>query len=750
MKSGVTTANPRVPRPVKRELRRAALLKRMQGAGVQVCVLMAPSGFGKTTLLAQYARQFRGLVAWVALDEDVYGVQDIGRAVVEAVQALEPSFQAAQWMAANAEGYGAMRQAGGLAADINLLPGSVCLVLDQGHLLNESTYAWLQRLIARLDSRVQVLLACYALPGAEVFHLGQLESSLVLTEEDLAFDPDERKAFLNRKGAKPVEALHGYPIALAMQSFGSFDLGVGHVFGAKFKILESSFQRALLELACFSTWDRSLIDDARFAVNNALLESVISKGFPLRRTNGEFVPHKLFLEFLQGVVQGLPSEERNVTYIKTGELLLARGSLFEALKCYHLTMDAETTHTLLEQFVTNCFGAANYYSAAQAFTFFKVEELPPRLQVRYAQTLLETGRSREGVWWLETLQAQYRDDPFAVFAYSLVQQRLARYGEALEALSYLDSERYNDGLKCRILLSKAETLLALGRWCEAEELLQGTLTLSRSVGHIHGAWNTEMLAAASAHEGHFPLSARLFQEAFDVYRSLHVHARVVLCFLRFIENVRFEGIDALNYLERILSVYEEPDVIRAQILHLLELCKPDPVRRAELRNLEEKLCIRFEVIAPVHITDAAPFAPIFEIFERVFPRRSRLIVVEGHQLEVLVDGQRFTPGLKKSFELLLYLAFSAGATQKQILSDVFSTKTATASSNFKIALSRLRADAKRFGLPGDFVLYEAGVYQLSQAVEITQSACTTPSETLRFVQTTFDSDWINERYLAQI
>jgi tetratricopeptide (TPR) repeat protein len=752
MKSGVTAANPRVPRPVKRELRRAALLNQMRGVGVQVCVLMAPSGFGKTTLLAQYARQFRGVVAWVALDEDVYGVQDIGRAVVEAVQAVVPDFSATHWTAANAEGYGAMRQAGGLAADINALSGAVCLVLDQGHLLNESTYAWLQRLIARLDSRIQVLLACYALPGAEVFHLGQLESSLILTEEDLAFAPDERKAFLNRKGVKPVEASHGYPIALAMQSFGSFDLRVTHVFGTKFKSLHSDAQRALLELACFPTWDRALIEDARFAVDETLLESLISKGFPLRRINGGVVPHKLFLEFLQGVVQGLPEAERNSTYVKTGEVLLARGSLFEALKCYQLAMDEETTHALLEQFVMQRFGEADYHSVMQAFALFSVENLPLRFQVCHAQALLETGRASEGVQRHRALYKSHRDDPLVAFAYSLVQQRLACYEEALESLSHLDSDRFDDSLKCRIILSRGESLLALGRWLEAENLLEEALSLSKSVGYVHGAWNAEMLAVARARTGHLQESASFFLEALEVYRSFHVYPRTVNWFLRIFENIQFKSEmgNLSDYLERMLEAYEEPDILRAQILHLLELHQPDPTRRAELKSLEEKLCIRFEMIVPAHITDAAPFAPIFEIFERVFPKRSRLMIVEGHQLEVFVDDQRFAPSLKKSFELMLYLAFFSGATQKQILSDVFSTKTATASSNFKIALSRLRSDARQFGLPGDFVLYEAGTYRISQTVEITRAACTNPNETLRFVQATFDSDWINERYLAQI
>ncbi len=735
---------------MKRELRRVALLKRMRGVGVQVCVLMAPSGFGKTTLLAQYARQFRGSVAWVALDEDVYGVQDIGRAVLEAVQAVVPDFDATQWTAANAEGYGAMRQAGGLAADINALSGATCLVLDQAHLLNEATYAWLQRLIARLDSRIQVLLACYALPGAEVFHLGQLEAALILTEEDLAFAPDERKAFLNRKGVKPVEASHGYPIVLAMQSFGSVDLEVTHVFGVKFKALHSEAQRALLELACFPIWDRALIEDARFAAHETLLESLIFKGFPLRRVNGGFMPHKLFVEFLQGLVQELPALERNSTYVRTGEVLLARGSLFEALKCYQLAMDVETTHALLEQFVMQRFGEADYHSVMRAFALFSVEDLPLRFQVRHAQALLETGRASEGVQRHQTLYKCHRDDPLVAFAYSLVQQRLSRYEEALESLSHLDADRFDDSLKCRIILSRGESLLALGRWLKAKDLLKKALGLSKSVGYVHGAWNTEMLAVAYARIGHLQASASFFLEALEVYRSFHIYPRVVMCFIRFFEAVGFKTENGSKYLERMLETYEEPDVLRAQILQLLELQESDSARRAELQSLKEKLCIRFEPIVAVQVVDGSLFAPIFKVFEQIFPPRSKLVIVEGHQLEVFLDGQRFTPGLKKSFELLLYLAFSAGATQKQILSDVFSTKTATASSNFKIALSRLRADAKRVGLPGDFVLYEAGVYRLSQTVEIIRAACTNPNETLRFVQATFASDWINEYYLAKL
>jgi LuxR family transcriptional regulator, maltose regulon positive regulatory protein len=54
-----------IPKPLRFELARPRLLARLEGA--KLVALVAPSGFGKTTLLAQHARTLGARAVWLEL-----------------------------------------------------------------------------------------------------------------------------------------------------------------------------------------------------------------------------------------------------------------------------------------------------------------------------------------------------------------------------------------------------------------------------------------------------------------------------------------------------------------------------------------------------------------------------------------------------------------------------------------------------------------------------------------------------------
>ena len=58
-----------VPRPAGPRVQRAALLRRLESAAEPLVLLVAPSGFGKTSLLAEWATTTGAQVAWLSCDE---------------------------------------------------------------------------------------------------------------------------------------------------------------------------------------------------------------------------------------------------------------------------------------------------------------------------------------------------------------------------------------------------------------------------------------------------------------------------------------------------------------------------------------------------------------------------------------------------------------------------------------------------------------------------------------------------------
>src|SRR5436190_8513487 len=71
---------------------RPRLLRRLDEAAGLSCLVAAPAGFGKTTLMAQWARQAEsGRVAWLSIDETEAEPSFFWAAVAAALRAVDPN-----------------------------------------------------------------------------------------------------------------------------------------------------------------------------------------------------------------------------------------------------------------------------------------------------------------------------------------------------------------------------------------------------------------------------------------------------------------------------------------------------------------------------------------------------------------------------------------------------------------------------------------------------------------------------------
>src|SRR4249919_1441339 len=58
-----------VPRPTGPRVQRAVLLRRLESASEPLILVVAPSGFGKTSLLAEWATTTDAQVCWLSCEE---------------------------------------------------------------------------------------------------------------------------------------------------------------------------------------------------------------------------------------------------------------------------------------------------------------------------------------------------------------------------------------------------------------------------------------------------------------------------------------------------------------------------------------------------------------------------------------------------------------------------------------------------------------------------------------------------------
>jgi LuxR family transcriptional regulator, maltose regulon positive regulatory protein len=182
-------------------LQRAGIQSLLQG-GLQgkLCLVEAPPGFGKTTLLAQWrATAGRGRVAWVSLDEGDNDPTRFWVYVVEALRIVEPGVGASALAALGRPSAGLYRAV--LPALLNELSAArlpLFLVLDDYHLItNPTCHQTLGFLLDHLPVGVHLVLATRADPPLALARMRARGELAELRVADLVFTDQEASELLN-------------------------------------------------------------------------------------------------------------------------------------------------------------------------------------------------------------------------------------------------------------------------------------------------------------------------------------------------------------------------------------------------------------------------------------------------------------------------------------------------------------------------------------------------------------------------
>ena len=188
-----------IPRPRPGFLARPRLTQRLaEGMTRELVLVCTPAGFGKTTLLADWARGGQRPVAWLSLDE---ADNDPVRFWRHAAAALDGALPGVAGRVTGLLGDLQSASFQGVAATlINELAGGadeVVLVLDDYHLIQaQSVHKSLGFLLEHLPASLRLVLASRAdppLPLARLRARGQLAE---LRERDLRFTPEEAAELL--------------------------------------------------------------------------------------------------------------------------------------------------------------------------------------------------------------------------------------------------------------------------------------------------------------------------------------------------------------------------------------------------------------------------------------------------------------------------------------------------------------------------------------------------------------------------
>jgi len=368
-------------RPVLRPgtVRRSLLIERLaHGDPRPIVSVVAPPGYGKTTLLSQWAERNGQAFAWVLVDEADNDPKVLLSYVAEALDAVEPIdrrvFDALASPASSVPGSVAPRLGSAFAS----MTAPVALVLDDVHTLrNAECRAAVSMLADHVPGGSRLALAGRDQPPLRVARLRAEGKILEIGPGDLSLTRQEASALLRNVdlalGEGQVAELHrrteGWPVGLYLAalylkeggpleragvSFGGGDQLVSEYLESEFLARISQRQRAfltrtaVLERMCGPLCDAVLEQDgsadalAGLARSNLLL-------VPLDRRGQWFRYHHLFRDML---LAGLERTEPGLIPVlrrRAAAWCLQGGLPEEALEYSIAAGDVDAATELMEQ-----------------------------------------------------------------------------------------------------------------------------------------------------------------------------------------------------------------------------------------------------------------------------------------------------------------------------------------------------------------------------------------------------------------
>jgi LuxR family transcriptional regulator, maltose regulon positive regulatory protein len=189
------------PAPRVGLVRRGGLESLLQvGLQAKLCLVEAPAGFGKTTLLTGWhAVADAGRVAWVSLDEGDNDPTRFWSYVVAALQTVEPNVGTAALAALGRQSADLYRVVlPGLLNDLDGIGSPLVLVLDDYHLItNPTCHQTLGFVLEHLPAGVHLGLSTRVDPPLPLARMRAREELTELRVAELRFSDQEAAALLN-------------------------------------------------------------------------------------------------------------------------------------------------------------------------------------------------------------------------------------------------------------------------------------------------------------------------------------------------------------------------------------------------------------------------------------------------------------------------------------------------------------------------------------------------------------------------
>lgn len=429
-----------VPRMLSELVERPRIYTRLDGMlQGRLTLVTAPAGFGKTTAVAQWARQ-KGLpVAWLSLDGSdndpvqfwIYvaaalrGVRkDLGAEMAPMLRSsASPPWEAAISM---------------LIDDLSRLPFDFALVLDDYHLISEPlVHETLSFLVRYAPGQLHIIIAGRTEPLLSLSRLRAAGQVAELTVRDLGFAVGEVAAFYSQRNVdltgEEIEKLAGrtggWAAGMQMAALSLLESGDKAVtierFGGGDRFLAGYFleevfggfgadvQEFLLQTSILGHLSGPLCQAVTGRPDSGAVLAAVGRacGFVACLNDHWYVYHHLFAEFLQGLLKERYPEQIRSLYSKAARWCEDGGLAAKAVDYLFQGEEYHQAAVLVERLVPEML------NRGETATLFRwLQALPPEvvsqshtLCVEQAWAAVAANRPAEVEQWLERADASCRD-----------------------------------------------------------------------------------------------------------------------------------------------------------------------------------------------------------------------------------------------------------------------------------------------------------------------------------------------------
>jgi LuxR family maltose regulon positive regulatory protein len=425
-----------VPRPRSELVLRARLLEALrQGAGQKLTVVIAPAGFGKTTLLADWL----GNGAWVSLDANDNEPALFWAYFVRALQRIHPGIGRGTIALLESSQPPAIESVlTTLLNEIDAIDADFTVVLDDYHVIDAAAiHSGLTFLLDHVPRRMHLVIASRAEPPLPLARMRARGELTELRAANLRFTLDEASTFLTRVMELDISAdetttlekrtegwIAGLKLAaLSMKARGTVvgfveDFSGNNRYIADYLVEEvlkserDDVRRFLLRTAILDRLSGALCDAVTGeAGSQALLEDLARRNLfvvPLDDRGEWYRYHHLFADVLQRQARADDSEAARSSHKRASSWYAQHGSTAAAVRHALAAEDVDRAAELLEQSWPE---KDRSYESAQWLA--RVKTLPetvvrqrPLLSMGYVWGLLNGGELEAVEPWLRSVEQQ--------------------------------------------------------------------------------------------------------------------------------------------------------------------------------------------------------------------------------------------------------------------------------------------------------------------------------------------------------